>query len=322
MSEELTFSELFEFAAHEREDVRKMALQGVAQHSRDNAALNEFLCRNPEKSIDVLLSNFNVQRIAVLGDVLSTLTNAAANTTVAEAMVSRKVVTRTIRLLDALEASSEKAAAPLKELALILLNNLTATHVTAIDDLLQLQDEDLRGFFLSKLCTLFDRQAESERDVQKWILQIILNVTRVPEAQDALLRDDEWALNFQNLLECENEGHRMLIVQACRNCASTKQSHDAICKSGIIPAVVKRVQRGEEKVETLQMMLVEFIAGMMQTGEGINGLEEINTKKLLQTALREGTVSSPEVVEFIQQHIMPFLDDVQDAYLMGDQQSA
>lgn len=41
-------------------------------------------------------------------------------------------------------------------MTLMLLNNLTANHVSAIDDLLQKDDEDMRGFYLNKLQMLYE----------------------------------------------------------------------------------------------------------------------------------------------------------------------
>lgn len=312
------YEEVFLFAQSDREDVRKMALQGLAQHSRDNIDLNRYICAHSDSAIDTLLSKYAVQHISVLGDVLTTLTNIAVDATVAEILVAKKVVSRTMRLLDSLEASELSAAVPLKELALILLNNLTACHVTAVDDLLQLQDDDLKGFFLSKLCTMLDRQpADAPRDLRKWILQIVLNITRVPEAQVALLEDDEWALNIVSLLESDNETHRMLMVQCVRNCASSKLTHVLLGKSGVVPLMVTRVVRNEEPCDGITMMLAEAISGMLQSPEGIDALEGINTKKLLQTAMT-ANVLKKEIAEFAEEQILPFLDDVHDAYIMEE----
>lgn len=312
------YEEVFQFAQSDREDVRKMALQGLAQHSRDNNELNDYIHKNADVTVDTFLAKYGVQHIAVLGDVLTTLTNVAVDSAIAEILVAKKVVSRTMRLLDALEASENPAAVPLKELALILLNNLTASHVTAVDDLLQLQDDDLRGFYLSKLCTLFDRQsADAPRDVRKWILQIILNITRVPEAQVALLEDDEWVLNVTSLMDTENETHRVLMVQTIRNCAASKGCHALLAKSGAVPILVGRIARKEETVEGIAMMLAESISGMLQSPEGIEALEGINTKQILQGAIKSNDLNKV-IVTFLEEQVIPFLDDVQDAYVMEE----
>jgi hypothetical protein len=312
------YDEVFQFAQSDREDVRKMALQGLAQHSRDNNELNAYIHNNADTAVSVFLSKYSVQHLPVLGDVLTTLTNLAVDASIAEILVANKVVSRTMRLLDGLEASENPAAVPLKELALILLNNLTASHVTAVDDLLQLQDEELRGFFLSKLCTIFDRQpADAPRDVRKWILQIILNITRVPEAQIALLQDDEWVLNVTSLMDCDNETHRILMVQTIRNCASSKGCHELLAKSGAVPILVGRVARSEETVDGIVMMLAESISGLLQSPEGIEALEGINTKQILQGALKSNTLNK-DIAAFLEEQVIPFLDDVQDAYVMEE----
>lgn len=321
---EAHFLEVFEFTASEREDVRKMALQGLAQHSRDNNELNKFLASH-ESAVTSLMSFLNVKSIAVLGDVLTVFTNCGADSSCAELFAKQKIVSRTMRLLDGLEASDHNAAASLKELALIMLNNITATHITAVDDLLQVEDEDLKGFYLSKLMTIYLRQSpDAPRDVRKWILQTVLNVTRAPEGQMCVVQDDDCLSTLRDVLLEGSEVHRLLAGQIFRNTGMNKESHKALGNLEtlkLVTGVVSRLHQGQEPVEAIQILLVEFIAAMLQSEQGMQALEEINTKKYLVEGMAGDTPTiSGDVAVFVKDHILPFLDDIQDAYVVqGDE---
>lgn len=157
--------ELFSFLTHEREDVRKMAASGLSQMSSDNAELNAFLAHD-EKNIKILMDMLTVKAHQTLGDILTVFINCAADASVADAFASAKVVQRVMRLLDGLEASdlSPNVLPAFKEMSLMLLNNLTASTVVAIQDLLQVEDEELAGFFVGRLHSLYSRQPDPSND--------------------------------------------------------------------------------------------------------------------------------------------------------------
>jgi hypothetical protein len=317
------FAEVFEFARSERDDVRRMALEGLAQHSKDNVFLHRFLSTNDEvstRAIESVLQLMNEKGIPHLGHVMTLLINTAADCSCAEALVSRGVVPRTMRLLDVLETTEAPAAAILREMALMLLNNLTATHVSAVSTLLQLDDEDLRGFYLSRLKLFFDRQPEGiQRDVRKWILQIGVNATRVPDGQVAVTDDEEWVQLLTELLESatENTLFATFAVQALQNCANNKRTHENLCKNKSVTKVMTLMLNKSLAVE-LQMGLAEILAGLMQSEVGMQQLEEHNIKKLLSGPPGgEGADPlHPDVRRFAEEHVLPFLDDIQDAFVM------
>ncbi|KAG5495180.1 hypothetical protein JKF63_02235 [Porcisia hertigi] len=162
--------EAFSFVRHEREDVRKMAIHGIAANSKDNRDLWLFLAsaQYGPSCADSLLQYMHAGGKHVLGDILTILVNCSADGSCSEMLVQRKVVRKAMRLLDGMERSDqpESFVRSVQELTLMLLNNLTASHVTAIDDLLQKEDEDMRGFYLGKLQVHYEhffRASEAER---------------------------------------------------------------------------------------------------------------------------------------------------------------
>lgn len=390
--------ELFSFLTHEREDVRKMAAGGLSQMSGDNAELNAFLVRD-EQYIKVLMEMLTVKAHQTLGDILTVFINCAADASVADAFASAKVVQRVMRLLDGLEASdlSPNILPAFKEMSLMLLNNLTASTVVAIQDFLQVEDEELAGFFVSRLHSLYCRQpdgsanddeAEGEakdkdgddeegekkkksdtgkgRDLRKWFLQVCLNITRTPDGQKYLLAED-WPETLVEVLgESPNPMLRYIVARTFNNCATVGENHKAIGASGVIPVMVERLSKVLEP-DVTQLVMAEFIASMLGSEDGMGALEEINTKKYLvelcgvgsataglvgqgnadnsakvieeleddateesekikaeaakaaEEAKRRGNPKlAAEVRTFIEQSILPYMDDIQDAYVMDE----
>ncbi|KPA81114.1 hypothetical protein ABB37_04465 [Leptomonas pyrrhocoris] len=390
------FQETFSFVRHEREDVRKMAIHGIAEQSKDSRDLWSFLA-SPQfgpSCIDALLQYLHAGGKNVLGDILTILVNCSADGSCAEMLVQRKVVRKTMRLLDGMERSDQPQSyvRSVQELALMLLNNLTASHVTAIDDLLQKEDEDMRGFYLGKLHVYYERfdaedaetrtkveeaeearkerdaavsinpekQRESEdkiaagtaaaaaaahRDLNRWILHILLNLTRTLDGQQLLLEDEEWRVALNDSLSSSNPRHRYLAAQCYRNCAcSPNPLYGLIMKSDALVTAVHRLAL-KEPIADIQQSLAEFIASMLESEEGMARLEGVNAKKALASAVAASTPSTedadnntsrvevveedgvpveasapyvvlgPQVCEFIARSVLPYLDDVVDAYL-------
>ncbi|ORC91546.1 uncharacterized protein TM35_000051420 [Trypanosoma theileri] len=346
------FAEVFEFLHSSREDLRKMAVRGIAQQSKDNAELYRFLCSpaHGPRSIDALLQFLHAGGVQVLGDILTILINCSAEGGCAEMLVTRKIVRKAMRLLDGIESSDHEDALKrsLEEMTLMLLSNLSASHISAVDDLLQMADEDLRGFYLGKLQVFYDRfntdaegeeegkqrdEAEEEReakqetegnankppvrDLQRWILQILLNLTRSTNGQELLMEDEDWRRSLTQCLGSPNERHRMLAAQCYRNCSLCKEQHPAILRGNCVRACLERLCDGSERVPEVELLLAEVIAGMMQSEEGMLFLEEVNTKKHLQSAIA-GKKVHDETADFLSRHVLPLLDDVVDAYVIPE----
>ncbi|AYU82198.1 hypothetical protein, conserved [Leishmania donovani] len=376
--------EAFSFVRHEREDVRKMAIRGIAAHSKENRDLWLFLA-SPQygrSCIDSLLQYLHAGGKPVLGDILTILVNCSADGSCAEMLVQRKVVRKAMRLLDGMERSDqpEPYVRSVQELTLMLLNNLTSSHVTAIDDFLQRDDEDMRGFYLGKLQVYYERflsameaeaakkaedeeaaaqaggnsakpkpassLASSHRDLSRWILHILLNLTRTLDGQELLLEDEDWRGTLSSSLSSPNPRHRSLAAQCYRNCGcSPKPLYGLILKSDALVTAVDRLNC-KEPIEDIQRSLAEFIASMLESEDGMARLESVNAKRVLSEALgasqaahaakaaataascvemaeddgvpvaATATVTlAPSVIEFLQQSVLPYLEDIVDAYI-------
>ncbi|TPP55480.1 hypothetical protein CGC20_10370 [Leishmania donovani] len=294
--------EAFSFVRHEREDVRKMAIRGIAAHSKENRDLWLFLA-SPQygrSCIDSLLQYLHAGGKPVLGDILTILVNCSADGSCAEMLVQRKVVRKAMRLLDGMERSDqpEPYVRSVQELTLMLLNNLTSSHVTAIDDFLQRDDEDMRGFYLGKLQPKpASSLASSHRDLSRWILHILLNLTRTLDGQELLLEDEDWRGTLSSSLSSPNPRHRSLAAQCYRNCGcSPKPLYGLILKSDALVTAVDRLNC-KEPIEDIQRSLAEFIASMLESEDGMARLESVNAKR------------------FLQQSVLPYLEDIVDAYI-------
>ncbi|EAN90268.1 hypothetical protein, conserved [Trypanosoma cruzi] len=347
MSEE-EFAEVFGFLLNNREDVRKMAVKGIAQQSKDNSALFAFLASptHGPRSFDALLQFFHAGGFQLLGDILTILINCSVDSRCAEMLVSRRVVRKAMRLLEGIEASdhANSLKRSLEEMTLMLLSNLTASHIIAVDDLLQIEDEDLRGFYLGKLHVYYSRffsngvKEEGEddvddggsegkelgttraeklpaRDLQKWILQILLNLTRSSEGQMLLTEDEDWDRTLTECLGSSNMRHRLLAAQCYRNCSLQSEHHAAILRGNSLRVCVERLCDGGEQVPGVELILAEIVAEMMRSEAGMQYLEEVNAKKHLQAAVA-GKKVDDGTAEFIERHVLPFLDDVVDAYVV------
>lgn len=372
--------EAFSFVRHEREDVRKMAIHGIAAHSKENRDLWLFLA-SPQygrSCIDSLLQYLHAGSKHVLGDILTILVNCSADGSCAEMLVQCKVVRKAMRLLDGMERSDqpEPYVRSVQELTLMLLNNLTSSHVTAMDSLLQKDDEDMRGFYLGKLQVYYERfvsameleaarraeaeeevaqaaedsakpkPASSPRDLSRWILHILLNLTRTLDGQELLLEDEDWRGTLSSSLSSPNPRHRYLAAQCYRNCGcSPKPLYGLILKSDALVTAVDRLNC-KEPIEDIQKSLAEFIASMLESEDGMARLESVNAKKVLAGAVDASQAThaakaaataascvevveedgvpvaaapavtlAPSVTEFLQQSVLPYLDDIMDAYI-------
>ncbi|ESL10203.1 hypothetical protein TRSC58_02068 [Trypanosoma rangeli SC58] len=348
------FSEVFDFLRSDREDVRKMAVKGIAQQSKDNPALFAFLSSptHGPRSFDAILQFLHAGGVQLLGDILTILINCSVESRCAEVLVSCRVVRKAMRLIDGIEISDhvDSLKRSLEEMTLMLLSNLTASHISAVDDLLQIDDEDLRGFYLGKLHVYYNRfinngevrngdddavdgvsdgrevgEAAADRlpmrDLQKWILQILLNLTRSNDGQELLVDDEDWDGTLTECLSSSNARHRLLAAQCYRNCSFQKERHTKILRGDALRVCVERLCDGGERVPEVEMMLAEIVAEMLRSEAGMGFLEEVNAKKHLQAAVA-GKKMNNATAEFIERHVLPFLDDIVDAYVVPGHEAA
>lgn len=322
-SDKTEIAELFSFITHEREDVRKMALDGLAGHST-NEDIVEYLVAHPE-DVHKLIGLLEIKYIKVLGTVLLTLINlAAAASSFTEVAVEHKVVSRTMRLLTGLRGEpATQFTNSLLELALMLLNNVTASHPNAVVELLELDDEDLAGYSFSKLKTHLDAcDPDAERDVRLWYWKLCLNATQVPRGQDIVVADEDWwGAVVESISEVKDTPIAIadLSIKIARNCCAHKQTMATVAKTGLGPACVHRLCNAQRLDGDAQLEAAEVIAALMTHEEGVKSLEEINAKGLLTTALETEPLPVTEAAKsFIERNVLPFLDDVQDIYVMNN----
>lgn len=340
------FAEAFSFLTHEREDVRKMAIHGIAEQSKDNADLCAYLVSKPagQKSMEVLLLHLHIGSVKLLGDILTVLINTSVDAACAEVLVQKKGIRKAMRLLDSFQNPHVDLPSPaftrsLQELTLMLLNNLTASYIIAVDEFLQKDDEDMRGFYLGKLQSQYDHCAEAEevpieesngtssdqlpgsdvnsssvvptkahasavaasRDIRRWMLQIVLNLTRCVDGQEQVLSDEKWQETLNKCLSSPVPSHRLLTAQILRNCGcSSTPFYTLLLKHGILLRVVQRLtdKQDFERETEIQQCLAEFLASMLESEAGVEQLESMNAKKLLSTVIgqskRHYGVSSDE----------------------------
>lgn len=379
------FEEALSFLTSDREDVRKMAIHGVAAQSKDSAALCEYLRSKPKgaATMDVLLLHMHVGSSKILGDILTVLINVCIDAEVTETLIKKHIVRKSMRLLDGLQLhvapNSDIALSivPLEELTLMLLCNLTTTSVLAVDDVLQKDDEDMRGFYLGKLLSLYQRKTEEEeedrkaaeeaeetaeegaaappprpppRDIRRWILRLILNISRCVDGQEQLLEDEAWReVLVEGLSAPQNPAYRLLSAQIISNCAMNAEApyFKFLLQSKVVVKVIARLTShhsvGIEPVTEIQVELASIVARVLESEEAMAELEGMNAKRLLEEVVKtsqkahekevEGEAQvvevtegeeqpeakvpslSPGVVEFLVNQVLPYLDDVIDAYL-------
>lgn len=313
-----TFAELFSFLAHERADVRKMALEGIATNSMNNHAMISYLRDSPEE-ITKLVELLHIREQPLLGQLLSTLVNLASDEEMAVALCARKCINRAIRLFDGLErAASTDTSAALTELVLMLLNNLTASHKTAVLDLLQVDDEDLQGYNLSLLKTHFDRTSEdSERNRRHWYLNVCLNLTRCGEGQAMIVNDDDW---FDAIVEIVNDGKDKkqvsLAIQIAHHCCAQKELVQVVASKKLPAALANRSGQLEGFTSDVQLAMMETVEALMSDERGMQALEEVNAKKFFMD-YTNNSANPASVRSFVRDQLLPFMDDINDVYVMG-----
>jgi len=330
--------------------------------------------------MDVLLLHTHVGSSKILGDILTVLINVCIDAEVTETLIKKHIVRKSMRLLDGLQLhvapNSDIALSivPLEELTLMLLCNLTTTSVLAVDDVLQKDDEDMRGFYLGKLLSLYQRKTEEEeenkkaaeeaeaeegtaappprpppRDIRRWILRLVLNISRCVDGQEQLLEDEAWReVLVEGLSAPQNPAYRLLSAQIISNCAMNAEApyFKFLLQSKVVVKVIARLTShhsvGIEPVTEIQVELASIVARVLESEEAMAELEGMNAKRLLEEAVKmsqkahekevEGkaqvevtgdeeqheakiTSLSPGVVEFLVNQVLPYLDDVVDAYL-------
>jgi hypothetical protein len=266
----------------------------------------------------------------------------AADSRSAEVLTRKGAAMKAMSLFEGLESSSNTAIAnalpALRELSLMLLSNLTASTPAAVDQLMQVEDEDLAGYYLGRLHTHYTRAAPSEEgamsSTQRWVLSVLLNASRVEAAQRLLAADeDDWMPELTSALDAEatpSLQRRALAAQIIRNVAATKATHAALVNARAVGSTLKAVCEPHERNSVQLDMLLDTVKLFLSSEEGMASLEGTNAKKLFTSALAadadapEGTARfTSQQADVINNEILKFLDDVEDVWVnngaAGDQ---
>jgi hypothetical protein len=312
---EKTLRELFEFLRNERADIRKGAAEALAAHSMNNAVLLEY-CRKTPETLQALLDLLKITERPLLGHVLSALINIAVDIQVAQALSRAKCISRVIRLYDSLRRTD--GAQPLEELCLMLLNNLTASHDSAVADLLQTDDEDLQGYNLTLMKTHFDTQpSDAERSHRQWFLKICLNSTRCGEGQTLLVRDEWFTTIVQIIADLSSPLKEVVFcLQIAHHCSAQKALIPEVVEQKLPAALAHRLPHLSGVPPDVQISTMETIEALMSCEEGMQALEEVNAKKCL-TAFADDEKNLKETRRYVRDSLLPFLDDINDVYVVN-----
>lgn len=311
-----SLAETLGFCGHERADVRKLAIQGLASHSKDNAMMESHLIANPS-AIETLSSKLRFDELPLLGDLFTFFINVSTNTQVAEIAARSGVVHKSLRIIDSIDRSDsvpEATGKVIQDMALMLLNNLTATSMAAVADLVQFDDEDLRGFYLSKLLRLTEGSAKTSAR-RRWLLNIILNCSRSQQCQSIVLQEDDWTTFYHECLQFEADAaSRCTVLQVLRNCFLCG-NHVRLIELKFPHDLVALVGKAGQVTETEQVLLVGLLTLLITTEPGMQIVEELNAKKYCQEALPSLAASAQTAME---KDVLPFLDDIQDVFVVNE----
>ena len=348
------FDEVFGFLSNQRDDVRKMAAEGIAAESAAGGSGEALLAyvKDPLHigALKQLVELAHISQVNVcLGHVLSTHINLASDPAVAESLLSLALVPRVMKLLEALVSSNAPQAPALRQMTVMLLNNLTSSHnVIACDQLLQVDDEDMVGYFFSRMNTffnqeddsagdgedaekdLFSKEAESNpeakaaltkfvtaRTTKRWYVKVCVNISRIPRGRAVLIEDDDWRGDLLQLMASKDAVLRTDAQNVVHNCAGDKVHHGPLVEGGVVNKLLGGLALTSDPVsgtDEQQLVLLETLAALLVSDEGMEGLESVNAKAHLKQ-LHEELQSKAR--EFLERHVLPFLDDIQDVLTLG-----
>lgn len=261
------FTELFPFLANERDDVRKMASSGVAQLSKDNKELCAFLADPANKAhltclVELIDPKLPASSLHTLGDVLLTVVNASIDAACCDALVTCKVPMKLLKVYESLATRREsgsgngsagkkeeiQSGAALGELALMALNNLTATSVAACEQVLELADDDLAGYSFGRLKAHYDRCNDVESLAAIEAADAELREQATKEAEEAKKRKmaEKGGANDNND-DDEEEAEKIIeTVAAARIHSAAAASNTATHRKWILQIVLNvcRIKEG------------------------------------------------------------------------------
>eukprot|EP00759_Apiculatamorpha_spiralis_P048279 PhF_6_TR43562/c0_g1_i1/m.66896 len=317
---------VLELLSHERIEVRKRAVDILAvicngQGTQANAVVAHVGSMDHLPKILALISPANH---LLHGTLYMTLINMVANaehgTEVARRLCDLRAVQQIMRML-----TTPSALPPenIQNMQLMLLTNITSVGGSAaVNAVLQYEaSDDTRGYYLDALMTRMTEH-ECPAITGKWILNILTNVTSEALAQDAVMNHDE-AIEIMKkcLFHCDPLTNTYYAMCVLRNLCMNKSHHKALINAEIPHQVLENFQKDRPaNYPDMCNAYVEFIYALCTSEEGIQFMDSVNGKRILEeaTAKESHTILQADCKDSfkrIRERLLNILDDVQDVVL-------
>lgn len=332
-----SFDELLPYLGHERTDVRKMALQQMAQFLQHEAVVTHLLSDRPDVIRDVTAMLVPGKEFhAYSADCLAVLINLSPKGAAARMMVEARAVTRAMVLVD--KGGLQEAA---QEMCLLLLQNLTSVSPDAVDALLQQGEGELReGYYFSQLVRRFVDDhlppeelvlaadtTEGKRDASKWVGDILRNCAQSPVGRRLMLDDVESLRRITGLLSAEDPALRLSVAGLLKNLLLHRDTHAALCCADPDGAAVRVLCRLEgvaegsaadrERHADVLRMLVEAASCLTASDEGTRLIDSAGAKKCFQRLAESPALQNDAATRALLAKTVQECDDVQDIIVSG-----
>eukprot|EP01060_Flectonema_neradi_P020010 TRINITY_DN27525_c0_g1_i1.p1 TRINITY_DN27525_c0_g1~~TRINITY_DN27525_c0_g1_i1.p1 ORF type:complete len:404 (+),score=94.06 TRINITY_DN27525_c0_g1_i1:60-1214(+) len=319
--------EVLPFLRQEREDIRKMALQGLAGYLQIPEVLDWFI-ENGQEAVQLVTEMLQPAAKGYLSDILLILINLSDKGACSRHMLEVRVIPRTMLLLEKGALSSE-----MQELCLILINNLTSVSVDAVDAILQAGHKTLEGYYLSQLIRRFvdEHMDKSEliiqptesdgavgggRDRSKWVGSILGNCAQCDVGRKQLIDDPDSLARYTKLLSTQDPQLRLAVTCLVKNLLHDPDLHTQIIEAGSPDVLVSRLDEGKEKQDEILEVVVASIRCLTLSEPGIAFCDGSNVKVILTRISEDWKANSPMKLDA--EKIISSLDDVQDVHVVEE----
>eukprot|EP00906_Rhabdomonas_costata_P008935 RCo012672 len=323
------WDELLGFLTNPKPEVRKIAVQNVVAYTRSEEHVRHLVTKRPDTVRQ--LCNLLGDELSIAGDACLCLINLCSEAALVEQMLHCGV----IRSIMSTIVQGEVTA--VTELKLVLVSNLTASNEQAMNQLLQTDDEDLKGFFLERLLGWFvsflpPKSSASEGPPQHihWVMAIVTNVSSNALGQVFLAENKAFlgalrallASNVLSLRRGATSTVRNLLLGGGELCLAALFRQEAEGEGGQSPGflegllvLLSRLETGAEDNKEIRSSAVEVMRKLSQIPPGVGFLDSIQGKPRLRAAAQREAL--PSLRDTLTQ-VAESLDDVQDAYVIPD----
>eukprot|EP01059_Diplonema_ambulator_P009347 TRINITY_DN19201_c0_g1_i1.p1 TRINITY_DN19201_c0_g1~~TRINITY_DN19201_c0_g1_i1.p1 ORF type:complete len:413 (+),score=110.02 TRINITY_DN19201_c0_g1_i1:94-1239(+) len=323
------FKEILPLLENERPDVRKQVLKVMSEFlQHDNIV--EYMIENGAEDVkrvtEMLQPGEVIKRY--LSDVLLVLINLTDKGALARAMLDVRVIPRTMLLLEKGSLSSG-----LQELCLILLANLTSVTVEAVEQLLQLNNKALEGYYLSQLIRRFvdehqdasdlllkpsedDGKVGGGRDRSKWVGSILGNCAQCDAGRRLLVEDADALVKFVDLMDTDDVQLRLAVTCLIKNILHDPNTHHPLIQAEVGGKIMLRIIEHKEDSHEILTVVVDALKCISLSKPGVDFLDGVGAKK----ALTEELEKIPDVVKPVIEKIIESLDDVQEILTVEEPQ--